>query len=405
MPNLGLTNTEGTIIGWMREDGDLVEKGDVVVEIATDKIATEIEAPESGVLRIVHPDDAVVPIAEVIGYILQPGEELPEEPEPGEPEGARGAETSRDVAPAHGEGIGREYDNSDNFEGIKASPAAKRLARELGLSACDLGKCVGSGPGGRITSDDVKRAGEEGLWAGLGACDENVSEVIPLTGIRGIVAERMTRSVQDAPQFQVEAEIFMDQLMGIREQFGPGTRNADAIRPSYTELIVKGVAHALRDYPLLNCFVSDTELLVQKHVNIGVAVGTDRGLIVPTIHDADQKGIAEICREARALAEKARDGSLLPEELMGGTFTVSNLGMFGIERFTAILYPPQAGILTVGRVREAWAPGAGEAPQHVASLVLTVDHRAIDGMMAAKFMRRLAEILEEDEIRELCGLS
>ena len=193
--------------------------------------------------------------------------------------------------------------------------------------------------------------------------------------------------------------------MAIREQFGQGSRNEDAIRPSYTELIVKGVAHALRDYPLLNCFVSDTELLVQKHVNIGVAVGTERGLIVPTIHDADQKGIAEICREVRALAEKARDGSLLPEELMGGTFTISNLGMFGIERFTAILYPPQAGILTVGRIREAWAPYSGGASRRVASVVLTVDHRAIDGMLAAKFMRRLAELLEGDEIQELCALS
>ena len=405
MPNLGLTMTEGTIIGWIREDGDLVDKGEAVVEISTDKIVAEIEAPESGVLRIVQPDDALVPIAGVIGYILQAGEELPEGHGPGEPEGARGTEASGEIVPADGEGIRKDLPGSDNFAGVKASPAAKRLARELGLSTCDLIKCVGSGPGGRITSDDVKRVGEKGVWANLRACDENVGEVIPLTGIRGIVAGRMTRSVQDAPQFQVEAEISMQQLMEIREQMGAGNRNAGVVRPSYTEIIVKGVAHALRDYPLLNCFVSDTELLVQRHINVGVAVGTDRGLIVPTIHDADRKGIAEICREVRALAQRARDGSLLPEDLVGGTFTVSNLGMFGIDRFTAILYPPQAGILTVGRVREAWVPGGSELSRHVASFVLTADHRAVDGMLAAKFMSRLAQILEGDEIQELCGSS
>lgn len=406
MPNMGLTNTEGTIIEWLKRDGDAVNAGEHVVEIATDKVTTELEAPVAGILKIVHPNEAVVPIAEVIGYVLVSGEELPEA-DAWEPAGESAAEPATrpadaPAAPAALAAPAAGAPTDAPTREVKLSPAAKRVARELGLGDEQIRKCQGTGPGGRITSEDLMRAAATGTVAAPtpAVAPGPEAEIIPLAGTRGIIAERMARSTREAPQFHLEAEIMMARLMGVRDTLA----SKGELKPSYTELIVKGIALALKDYPLLNCFVSDKELTVPGHINIGVAVAAESGLIVPVVRDVDGKNISAVCREVRAMVQRARAGALNAADLADGTFTFSNLGMLGVDRFSAILNPPQATILTMGRVRQIWLPvEGGGAFRPVAAFTLTVDHRAVDGAMAARFMGRLAQVLDGHEIEELCG--
>lgn len=400
MPNTGLTNTEGTIIEWLKRDGDAVEKGEPVVVIATDKVTTEVEAPAGGVLRIVHPNDAIVAIAETIGYVLLPGEEAREAPAAGSSNApGAAAQLEPEIVPAPA-----PVPSPPPVPELKLSPAARRVARELGLGDADLSKCRGTGPEGRITSDDMKSFAASlavlAAPAATPAVPAAPAQVLPLTGVRAIIAERMVRSVREAPQFHVESEIVMERLARLR-----GRLEAGGLKPSYTEILVKAIAAVLKDHPGLNCFVSDTELAVQSHINIGVAVGADSGLIVPVVRDADAKSISDVSREVRGLAEKARAGLLAATDLADGTFTFSNLGMFGIDRFSAIINPPQAAILTMGKVRNVWMPvEGGGAFRRAAAFTLTADHRAIDGLAAARFMERLTCLLEGTEIEELCGL-
>ncbi len=407
MPNTGLTNTEGTIIEWLRGDGDVVEKGEPVVVIATDKVTTEVEAPASGVLRIVHPNDATVAIAATIGLVLLPGEEV--EAEPGRPVGIDGpgpaGTPASDVAGSSPPAASSEPALAPpsppplRSPEPKLSPAARRLARELGLTEADLSKCCGTGPDGRITSDDIRDYAASLAAPADAACGQADTEVIPLSGVRAIIAERMVRSVREAPQFHIEAEIAMDRVVRLKERLDAG-----GVKHSFTEIVVKAIAAALRVHPMLNCFVSDTELVLHRRINIGIAVGADSGLIVPVVRDADTKGIDAVTREVKDLVGKARAGTLAATDLADGTFTFSNLGMFGIDRFSAIINPPQAAILTMGRIRRVWTPiEDGGAFRRVAAFTLTVDHRAVDGLEAAKFMHTLASLLEGAEIEQLCN--
>ncbi|MCR4424610.1 MAG: 2-oxo acid dehydrogenase subunit E2 [Firmicutes bacterium] len=427
MPKLGLTMTEGTILRWIKQDGDKVEKGEAVLEIMTDKTTMEIESPGSGVLRVIATEGSTVPILEVVGRITVDEDAAGDEGLPAAEStltesnlaanGRRQAATegqgerltcAEPTAPADVESSSSQPllgDSAAEAVPVKSSPAARRAAKELGLTDCEFRSIRGTGPGGRIVEEDVRAAASK--HAARIAQHDNTQnargtgdqpQVVPLTGVRGLIAERMSRSAREAPQFHVTVEMCLDQLVNLRKELLPEIERSHSVRISYTGMLVKIVAEALKGFPTLNSFVNDREVRVQPEVNIGVAVDSSAGLTVPTIYGARAKSVADICLELNDLVKRARDGSLLPDDLAGGTFTISNLGMLGVDEFAAILNPPQAAILAVGRFKpQLYLEDRGIVAHSVAAFTLTCDHRAADGALAARFLKRIEEIVRGDE--------
>jgi pyruvate dehydrogenase E2 component (dihydrolipoamide acetyltransferase) len=420
MPKFEMAQESGKVLRWLKQEGEAVTKGEAILEVETDKVAMEVEAPASGTLVGIRVGPgAVVPIGQPIAYILLPGEVW--EGAPGaspaaSPAGApRATPVAERIAQAHGvdlsavpgTGPGGRVTKADveaflaqrAAEGkVKAAPAARRLARELGV---DLQQVEGTGPGGRIQSEDVRRAAEA-LRAGVSPealeapARPAIRRRVPLVGMRRIIAERMSRSVREAPQFTVSIDVEMGRAMAIVEDLAAWAEREGGPRVTLTALLVKACAWALRRHPALNATLEGEEILEWEDVNIGVAVAVPEGLVVPVIPEADRRGVWEIARMLEEKVGRAREGRLRPEDVQGGTFTLSNLGMYGIDRFTAILNPPQAGILAVGRVAKRPVVGEGDevVVRPVATLTLTADHRVIDGAQAAQFMETLRAVLE-----------
>jgi pyruvate dehydrogenase E2 component (dihydrolipoamide acetyltransferase) len=420
MPKFEMAQESGKVLRWLKQEGEAVTKGEAILEVETDKVAMEVEAPASGTLVGIRVGPgAVVPIGQPIAYILLPGEVW--EGAPGaspaaSPAGApRATPVAERIAQAHGvdlsavpgTGPGGRVTKADveaflaqrAAEGkVKAAPAARRLARELGV---DLQQVKGTGPGGRIQSEDVRRAAEA-LRAGVSPealeapARPAIRRRVPLAGMRRIIAERMSRSVREAPQFTVSIDVEMGRAMAIVEDLAAWAEREGGPRVTLTALLVKACAWALRRHPALNATLEGEEILEWEDVNIGVAVAVPEGLVVPVIPEADRRGVWEIARMLEEKVGRAREGRLRPEDVQGGTFTLSNLGMYGIDRFTAILNPPQAGILAVGRVAKRPVVGEGDevVVRPVATLTLTADHRVIDGAQAAQFMETLRAVLE-----------
>jgi len=424
MPKFEMAQESGKVLRWLKQEGEAVTKGEAILEVETDKVAMEVEAPASGTLVGIRVGPgAVVPIGQPIAYILLPGEVW--EGAPGaspaaSPAGApRATPVAERIAQAHGvdlsavpgTGPGGRVTKADveaflaqrAAEGkVKAAPAARRLARELGV---DLQQVKGTGPGGRIQSEDVRRAAEA-LRAGVSPealeapARLAIRRRVPLAGMRRIIAERMSRSVREAPQFTVSIDVEMGRAMAIVEDLAAWAEREGGPRVTLTALLVKACAWALRRHPALNATLEGEEILEWEDVNIGVAVAVPEGLVVPVIPEADRRGVWEIARMLEEKVGRAREGRLRPEDVQGGTFTLSNLGMYGIDRFTAILNPPQAGILAVGRVAKRPVVGEGDevVVRPVATLTLTADHRVIDGAQAAQFMDDLRWVLERPGI-------
>ncbi|QWK11199.1 MAG: 2-oxo acid dehydrogenase subunit E2 [Thermoflexus hugenholtzii] len=420
MPKFEMAQESGKVLRWLKQEGEAVTKGEAILEVETDKVAMEVEAPASGTLVGIRAGPGeVVPIGQPIAYILLPGEVW--EGAPGaspaaSPAGApRATPVAERIAQAHGvdlsavpgTGPGGRVTKADveaflaqrAAEGkVKAAPAARRLARELGV---DLQQVKGTGPGGRIQSEDVRRAAEA-LRAGVSPealeapARPAIRRRVPLAGMRRIIAERMSRSVREAPQFTVSIDVEMGRAMAIVEDLAAWAEREGGPRVTLTALLVKACAWALRRHPALNATLEGEEILEWEDVNIGVAVAVPEGLVVPVIPEADRRGVWEIARMLEEKVGRAREGRLRPEDVQGGTFTLSNLGMYGIDRFTAILNPPQAGILAVGRVAKRPVVGEGDevVVRPVATLTLTADHRVIDGAQAAQFMETLRAVLE-----------
>jgi len=356
MPRLSLTMTEGTVVQWFKKEGERVEKGEPVVEVLSDKVTYEVEAPASGVvLKILAEEGVDVPVAETLAIITAPDEELPE---------------VEVVAEAPVERV---------EERILASPAAKRLAREYDVN---LARVTGTGPEGRIVEEDVKRFVEGAKVA------PRVREVVPLTGIRKTAAERVSLSARTAPHSTITMEVDMSNTAKLREKF----------KVSYTDILIKAVAKALTDHPVMNSTLKKDQIKIFEDVNIGVAVGTEKGLVVPVIRNADKKEVEEISSTLKKLVEKAREGKLTRKEMSGGTFTITNLGMFGVDVFTPIINPPETAILGVGRVVEKAVVVDKEiVVKPVMQLSLSFDHRVVDGVPAAYFLQKTKQILESPE--------
>lgn len=424
MPKLGMTMDEGTVIRWLKEEGDQVEKGEPLLEVMTDKVTMEVEAPASGVLRVILAKEGeTVPVVQVIGIIAAPDEELPEdvlpgvalEKERGTPERAviRATPTARQVAREHGldlaqvtgtgpqgrirrQDVLRAVEERDRLKvagrvKVKASPAARRVARQSGI---DLQKVVGTGPGGRIVVEDVRQA--------VAALREEkallpaAAEVLPLVGIRKVTAERMSYSFGTAPHFYLTRQVDAQGLVELRERLLPTVEEKAGVRLTYSDLLVKMVAVTLSQHPLLNAAWQEGEIILNRAINIGLATAVEDGLVVPVIPQADQKSIAEIAVLREELVTKANEGTLSLDEISGGTFTLTNLGMYEVDVFNAIINPPQSAILAVGRIAEAVVAHKGQAVvRPVMHLTLSADHRIVDGATAARFLRDLCQLIEE----------
>ncbi len=418
MPKLEMAQETATVVEWLKQEGERVEKGEPLLTVETDKVTLDIESPASGILAGVRVGpQQVVPVTEVIAYILQPGEELPREaeapsppPPPPTPPVAATPVAQR-LAAAHGvdlstvvgTGPGGRITKADVEaalaapsrpavepppEKVRATPAARRIARERGV---DLSAVTGSGPQGRIQAADVlafTRAPE--------VAPAPAAEIIPLQGMRRTIAERMTTSYRTTPHITFTVRVDMSRFEEARARLNARAEAAGEPHVSATALIVKAVAWALRQHPWLNSTLHDEEIHLLPEVNVGVAVALEEGLIVPVVHQADRKSVAEIAAEMNDLVTRAREGRLTPADVAGGTFTVSNLGPFGIEQFTAIINPPQAAILAVGATQlEPVVDEEGQVVvRPVMRMTLSADHRVVDGARAARFLTDLREALE-----------
>jgi pyruvate dehydrogenase E2 component (dihydrolipoamide acetyltransferase) len=412
MPKFGFTQEESTIVAWLRPEGDWVSKGDPICEVTTDKVNMEVEAPGDGVLAgIGYAAGDAAPVTAIIAYLLAAGEiapagdEGPSRHQPGRPatpvavrlaaaagldlrqidgSGTRGKITRRDVE-GH---LAESGAASTPPSRVRATPSARRVAREHGL---ELSQIAGSGPRGRVQVADALAASPPATSPALTSLTGR-PEIVPLTGLRRTIAERMTRSYQQAPHITFTLDVDMSAALALRRAAGEEESQA----PSLTAILVRACAWALRQHPRMNSYVQDEEIWLLPRIDVGVAVALEDGLIVPVVHDADRLGIRALHAAIHDLTTRARSGKLRPDEVAGGTFTVSNLGMFGVDQFTAILNPPQVAILAAGRVTSRFVPDATGNPvaRPLMTLTLSVDHRAIDGATAARFLATLRDGLE-----------
>lgn len=399
MPRLSDTMTEGVIARWLKKVGDTVKPGDLLAEIETDKATMEFEAPVGGVLLYIGaPEGKPTPIGEVIAIIGKAGEDIsalleskkvstaaaaPASPAPVPESTASPTVSTVQAVPSPSDG-----------ERLKASPLARAIAREKGI---DLREISGTGEGGRIIRRDV-----EAHLAQQSAKPAPVPTPVgasytdqPLTQMRKTIARRLTASMQEAPHFYLKISVSMDKVAQWRSRLN----ELAEVKISFNDFILKACALALRKHPLLNASWTGDAIRLFHDIHIGFAVAVEEGLIVPVLRHADRKGLAEIARETQALAEKARQRKLTPEEYTGSTFSVSNLGMFGIEDFTAVINPPEAAILAVGAIQPV--PVVSESGEIVIQrrmrLTLSCDHRVVDGATGAQFLQTLRQLLEEPE--------
>jgi pyruvate dehydrogenase E2 component (dihydrolipoamide acetyltransferase) len=376
MPKFSDTMIEGTIVKWLKKEGEIIKKGEPLVEVMGDKLTYEVEAPTSGVLlKVLAPEESVVPVNHVIAIIGEHSEELYEMEIP-----KKVKEESKEQA------MPKKAKVKKIEPQVRASPAAKRLAREYNI---DLMQVKGTGFEGRITEEDVKKFVEESKVM------RRVKEIIPLIGVRKVIAERMLHSARKAPHVTLMMEVDGSEIVKLRQEF---LKKTD-VQVSYTDILVKAVAKALEEYPILNSTLENGQIKIFEDINIGVAVNTERGLVVPVVHNANKKSLIEIASILTKLIEKARKGILAETDLTGGTFTISNLGMLGVDAFTPIINPPECAILGVGRLTEKPVAAGGKIDvRPIISLCLSIDHRIVDGYPAAQFLGRLKTILENPTI-------
>jgi pyruvate dehydrogenase E2 component (dihydrolipoamide acetyltransferase) len=404
LPRLGQGMESGTIVKWLKSEGDPVEKGEPLYELDTDKVTQEVEADASGVLLRIAVAEGEVEVGRTIAVIGEQGEEVAAEapstdggaarvPDATEEEGAPGtareAERERGRAASAQPEAARAPARGDGR--VKASPLARRIARERGI---DLAQIDGTGPEGRVVAEDVERAAAAPAAApAVAAATEEGVERRELTSIRRTIARRMTEAWQ-APVFQLGITADMARALELRERLVE--LHANGAKPTISDLLTKVCAAALMRHREVNAhFVGDA---VELHptANVGMAVATDRGLVVPVTRSCERKSIAELAEARVDLVTRARGGKLRQEDLEGGTFTISNLGMFGIEEFTAVLNPPQVAILAVGSVQEVVVPVDGELEVRPRMhLTLTCDHRALDGAVGADFLSTVKTFVEE----------
>jgi pyruvate dehydrogenase E2 component (dihydrolipoamide acetyltransferase) len=392
MPALGVAQEKGTLLNWLKAEGQSVTQGEPLMEVETDKAKVEIEAPASGILtNVTAAAGDEIPVGNKIAVILAPGEvatpaavhqhPLPEEAGTGESRPA----TSTPAPPAEPAVQTRHVG-----ERIAASPAAKRIAREKGI---DLASLKGSGPGGSVLAEDVLRSTTSN--AAVPGDSAKIKETVELTPMRRIVGERMAKSKQTAPHFYLTMDADMSEVGRSRRALKD---RAERTIPSINDFILSACARALRDFPSLNAAFTEQGVQIYADINIGMAVALDEGLVVPVIRNADRLSLEALANQSRELADRAHKKKLFPLDYEGGTFTVSNLGMFDVDNFVAIINPPQCAILAVGRVAPRVVPDEERvAVRSMMTMSLSADHRVVDGAIAARFLQAIKGHLERGD--------
>lgn len=439
LPMLGQTMEEGTITKWLKKEGDAVEKGEPLVEVMTDKVNMEVESPASGILRkIVAQEEETIPIMELLAIIGTADEPIDDllaegmvngqgpmvhEKKAGEPSTISPPLSAIDHGPStitsrvfisprakkmakeqgipvealagQGSGPGGRVIEKDvlayvataqEMLKVKATPLAAKIAAEKRI---DLREIVGSGPHGKVTQEDVLQAVTAPRLPTL------TEKVIPFTGMRKMVADAVAKSAQTAPHVTLTAEVDMNEAVRLRTQVQPEFERKYGTRMTFTDLITKAVARAILDHPIINASLEDNQIRIHGEVNVGIAVALDEGLIVPVIHNADGKTLPEISIETKQLADKARAGKLSGKEIAGGTFTITNLGAYGVDIFNPIITPGQSAILGVCRIVDKPVVVDGQiVVRSMMNLCLSFDHRVMDGAPAAQFLANVKELLE-----------
>ncbi|MET4807978.1 pyruvate dehydrogenase complex dihydrolipoamide acetyltransferase [Limibacillus sp. MBR-115] len=432
MPALSPTMTEGKLAKWLVKEGDEVASGDVIAEIETDKATMEVEAVEEGVVGkiVVAEGTEGVPVNDVIAILLEEGEDKSalegvgseESPAPSKPEPTETTPSKSDTAPAAQATQPQSAPKGGaGEERVLASPLAKRMAEQAGLT---LSKISGSGPNGRIVKADVEAAVKGGTTAAAqpgaaaaaaattavtapasaptasGPGAKKLADMLgmeyrqePLTSMRKVIAKRLTESKQTVPHFYLTVDCQVDELLKVRKDLNS---RSDAYKLSVNDFVIRAAALALKKVPAANASYDESGILYYKHADISVAVATPAGLITPIIKAAEGKGLAEISNAMKDLAVRARDGKLTPEEYQGGTFSISNLGMFGVKHFEAVINPPQGCILAVGAGEQrAVVKDGALAIGTVMSCTLSVDHRVVDGAVGAEYLAAFKVLIED----------
>ena len=390
LAKINLTMQTGTIVRWLKKEGERVERDEPLLEVETDKAVNTVESFYAGYLKkILVPEGQEVPVDTLIAYIGEKEDEVPAEP-PAETRAEAGAATGRPVpAPDVATGAGSAGRASGGGP-LNASPLARRLAAELGV---DLGTVTGSGPDGRISKEDVLAASQRGASAATPAAG---TRELPVSGLKKLTGERMKASYLEAPHIYLEVSVRAGALEAMRARLNAGIGEAE--RFTLTDLLVRAVSLALKENPLLNATLRGGKILAFDEQGIGVAVAGPGGLVVPVLRGCQGLGLKQIRDRRQELVARAREGRQTAEDLGGGTFTITNLGMYGVDAFRPILYPGQAAILAVGAMRPmAVAAGGKLSAQPVLQLTLGCDHRIVDGAEGAVFLRRLKTLLEQGE--------
>ena len=402
IPKLGMSMTEATLVEWKVKEGDRVETGDVVLEIETEKTKWEVEASAPGYVHILVEEDAKAPVGRVVGLIAETSEELEAlQKEPAREIFTTVAEVTEE-APV--EAVPSAQVRAEEGERIRISPVARKMAEEHMI---DITKVTGTGPGGRIVREDIEKAIEAKKGEAPPAEvyeGKRVEATIPLKGMRRAIAEHMHRSLSVAAQLTSMGEIDMTEMIKLRNALLEQEEVMGA-RITYTDIFVFAIAKALKDNPIINSSLIGNEIKIWKDINIGVAValeeGVESGLIVPVVRNADQKSLTEINQEIRSLVEKARAGKLMPDDVSGGTFTLTNLGAFGggWGFGTPIINQPQSAILGTGAIIDRPVVREGQIViRPIMTYSFTFDHRVIDGAPAGKFMARVTQLLESPNL-------
>jgi pyruvate dehydrogenase E2 component (dihydrolipoamide acetyltransferase) len=403
MPQMGADMKEGTLIRWLKNEGEEVKRGEAIAEIETDKANIEIEAFESGIFRktLAKPGD-VVAVGQIIGVIGAATEDISKYEAARAPEPAMAGAATRPAAATAAAPPKQAPPGGDGH--IRASPVARRMAEEKGI---DLNRVSGTGPDGRITREDV-----EAFVRGQPAAPERPSEapphpapppsgraspaegpVVSMSRMRQAIARRMAKSKREAPHYYVTVDVDMTEAQRLRSQLNAGL--GEGAHVSVNDLLVKASAKALQRYPMFNTWIVDEQVQQQEAQNVCIAIALEEGLIAPAILDCGRKTVVEIAQASRSLAERARSGSLKPDEFSAGTFTVSNLGMYGIDELIAIIQPPQTAILGVGRIKpQPVARDGNVTVADVMTLALSGDHRVTDGALGAQFLGEIKRLLE-----------
>jgi pyruvate dehydrogenase E2 component (dihydrolipoamide acetyltransferase) len=387
LPALSPTMSEGKITKWLKKEGDKVSSGDGIAECETDKSNLEIEATDGGILlKIVVPGGGTAPVGGVIGWIGKAGEAIPETPAPAPAAAPAAVAAAVGSVPAKPKPPPAPAPTST--ERLRASPLARKMAETQGI---DLARIPGSGPNGRIVKRDVEQVLSGPARIVRAAPGVRLPpEELPLTTMRKVIAQRLGEVKPGVPHFYLTIDVEMDQAILLKDE-----AKAQGLKISVNDVMVKATAMAVQKFPRINQFFAGDRIVQLKTVDVGVAVAIEDGLITPIVKDADAKGLAEIAEEIRELAGRAKKKALRPEEYTGGSITVSNLGMFGIDSFIAVLNPPQAAILAVGRVEpKVVVRNDAMVIRQMMSVTLSGDHRVIDGAVGAQYLQELRVFLE-----------